>query len=282
MEYAVVSSVSAVHAKPFTKWPGGKRSLLPFILPLVPEKIGTYFEPFVGGGAVFFALKNEGRIRTAFINDTNRRLIVTYRGIKSDPEMVIAKLKRMKNDEEYFLRVRARKLSEKPVDTHATAAWMIYLNKTCFNGLYRVNKKNEFNVPFGYYVNPKICDAENIRACALALRGTTFGTQDFEAVTTTATKGDFVYYDPPYLQRVGNEFVAYGTDHFGLEDHVRLRDRALMLKEQGVHVMISNSGADPIRKLYASRAFKVHEVNGARTIGAHGSTRGTMPDLLIQ
>lgn len=269
-----------VGAKPPLKWPGGKRSLLPIILQHVPEKIRTFYEPFVGGGAVFFALKNEKRFKEAFINDTNKRLMKTYKAIKSDPELVIMKLKRMKNDKEFFLRTRARVLDES--DVHATAAWLIYLNKTCFNGLYRVNKKNEFNVPFGSYENPKICDAENIRACALALRNTTLTMLDFESCTSGANKGDFVYFDPPYLQRVGNEFVAYGTDHFGLEDHVRLRDKAQQLKERGVHVMISNSGAEPIRKLYARRGFKIHEVNGARTIGADGSTRGKLPDLLIQ
>lgn len=267
-------------ARPPVKHAGGKTSLLQTLLEHAPANIGTYYEPFLGGGALFFALKNEGRFKRAVLNDTNERLVTTFKAIKTDAELVLAKLRRMKNTEEYFLKVRER--FNRATDMYEVAALYIYLNKTCFNGLYRVNKKNEFNVPFGRYAAPKICDEENLIAVSAALRSTKLLSKDFQSVEMIGERGDFAYFDPPYLRRVGDEFVAYGTDHFGFEDHVRLRDHALMLKKRGVHVMISNSGADPVRKLYASRAFKIHEVKGARSIGAHASTRGTLPDLVIQ
>ncbi len=269
-------------ARPPVKHAGGKTSLLPILLEHVPKKFGTYYEPFVGGGALFFALKACGLFKHAVLNDTNKRLMTTFRAIKADPDGVIKKLSRMKNEDEFFYRVRAQKIDSPRYTPCDVAAWYIYLNKTCFNGLYRVNKKNEFNTPFGSYKNPKIVDAENLQACALAFKNTKFLSRDFQSVDLIGERGDFVYFDPPYLKRVGNEFVAYGSDHFGLADHERLRDHALMLKERGVHVMISNSGADPIRDLYKSKKFKIHEVKGVRTVGAHASTRGHMPDLLIQ
>lgn len=266
--------------RPFCKHAGGKTSLLATLLEHVPDDIGTYYEPFVGGGALFFALKNEGRIKTVVLNDTNERLIATFKALKSDAKRVITKLRRMKNDEEYFR--KAKKRFNVVTDLFETAALYIFLNKTCFNGLYRVNQKNEFNVPFGWYKNPTICDAENLQAVGMALKNTRLTSRDFQHADLMGKRGDFVYFDPPYLKRVGNEFVGYGTDHFGFGDHVRLRDHALVLKKRGVRVLISNSGADPVRKLYASKDFKVFEVKGARSVGAHASTRGTMPDLLIK
>jgi DNA adenine methylase len=205
--------------------------------------------------------------------------MTTYKAIKSDAEEVIRRLKRMKNVEDFFYRVRARKIDDK--DMYDIAAWYIYQNKTPFNGLYRVNKKNEFNAPFGSYKNPTICDAENLIACSAALRNTKLLSTQFHHVMGVAKKGDFVYLDPPYLQRVGNEFVSYGVEHFDLDAHTVLRDCATDLKERGVHVLISNSGADPIQELYSKPWFKVREVRGRRSVGAHASTRGTLPDLLI-
>lgn len=279
-------------ALPFLKWAGGKRSLLDQIFPFVPAKLGTYFEPFVGGGALFFALRSQGRIKRAQLSDINERLVRTYRALqgtrtRDTVESVIAKLVRKKNDKAFFLRERARKIDA--LDDTDVAAWMIYLNKTCFNGLYRVNAKNEFNVPFGDYANPRICDARNLRACAFALGGDEAGPGDvvvphshFDIACSRAKKGDFVYFDPPYLPRMGSEFTSYDASSFGIEEHTQLRDLALALKRKGVHVLVSNSGADDVRALYGSREFTLVEVKGKRSVGASSNSRTHAPDLLIR
>lgn len=277
-------------SKPFLKWAGGKRSLLPQLMPRVPVKFGTYHEPFVGGGALFFALSSAGRIGRARLNDINERLARTYRAIQGVRgvdlvEGIIYRLRRMKNDKAFFLKQRARAIDSE--DDVAVAAWMIYLNKTCYNGLYRVNQRGIFNAPFGAYENPQICDAMNLRACAWALGGdeggpgqVTISSLDFEQALAKVQRGDFVYLDPPYLPRSGVEFVGYDAKAFGIEEHRVLRDHALELKKRGAHVLISNSGADEVRELYAS-GFVLEEVRGKRSIGADASRRTHAPDLLI-
>lgn len=270
-------------AVPFIKWAGGKRTLLPTILDLAPKMCVRYCEPFLGGGAVFFAMKSEKRIaKRARLNDINGELADTYRAVRDDPASLISKLKShaKKHSEEYFYKQRAIRIEN--ASQTLIAARMIYLNRTCFNGLYRVNKSGEFNVPFGKYVNPKICDAENLAACADALTKTMITSFDFQQVVERDGygEGDFIYFDPPYLPRVGTEFTNYASTGFGLAEHVRLRDVALALKKRGAKVMISNSGADAVRDLYR-RGFKIHDVKGIRNVGAAGHTRGTMPDVLI-
>lgn len=267
---------------PFLKWAGGKRTLLPVILDLAPKACVNYFEPFLGGGSVFFALRGEGRIqKLAHLNDVNVELIATYRSVRDDTDAVIKKLKvhAKKHSKEYFYKQRSRKVDHEPVSV--IAARMIYLNRTCFNGLYRVNKAGEFNVPFGDYVNPKICDEENLRACASAAHKARFTSFDFEkASLDRAIEGDFVYFDPPYMPRLGSEFTSYAKGGFGIDEHIRLRDLALKLKARGVSVMISNSGAESVYELYR-RGFKIREVKGIRSVGADAATRGHMPDVLI-
>jgi len=267
------------NARPFCKYAGGKTSLLTELLRRMPERIGTYYEAFVGGGALFWALANEGRFKRAVLNDTNVRLMRTYSAIQRDAVAVAKRLRRMKNEESFFLRVRKKDIDREKDDV-ALAAWFIYLNRTCFNGLYRVNKADRFNVPFGRYKNPRICDEENLLACSEALSGVELMSGDFEVAMRRAKKGDFMYADPPYLPRSGEEFTAYGADGFGLRDHERLRDLALRLKDKGARVLISNSGADKVRELYA-RGFEIAEVKGDRRIGARSNWRTPAPDLLI-
>jgi DNA adenine methylase len=277
-------------AHPFLKFAGGKTALLLEILPRLPKKIKTYYEPFVGGGAVFFALAaEEGRFKRANISDTNTELISTYITLATDVEEIIERLKRhvKEHSEKYYYEVRA-------VDVYAglhpveRAARMIYLNRTCFNGLYRVNKLGRFNVPFGDYKNPTICDEGNLRAVSVALNekaGTNaFRTSivplDFEAATTGAKQGDAVYFDSPYVPvSATSNFTAYSKDGFGPEDQTRLRDCFARLDKRGVHVLLSNSDTPFVRKLY--KGFKIERVEAPRRINSKGGKRGNVGELLI-
>lgn len=262
-------------ARPFLKWAGGKTALLPEILLRLPKTIGTYYEPFVGGGAVFFALAAEKRFERAVLGDANAELIETYFSIKEDLETVIRRLKAHagKHSEEYFYKVRAN-------PGQYIAARMIYLNKTCFNGLYRVNSKGGFNVPFGKYTNPTICDEENLRAVSAVLRGVGLLPGDFERSTMRARRGDTVYFDCPYVPVSATaSFTAYTKGGFGPETQERLRDVAKRLVDRGVHVLLSNSDTPLVRYLY--RGFKIEEVQAPRRVNSKGGKRGNVGELLI-
>lgn len=261
--------------RPFLKWAGGKRALAPELLKFVPVQFGTYHEPFVGSGALFFTLKPHG----AVLYDTNLRLIRTWRAIRDDVEAVITRLGSYSYDKEFFLEMRKRDIDRE--SDAEVAAWFIYLNRTAYNGLYRVNRRNVFNVPFGRYSNPMICDADNLRACSKMLQGVKLLNADFADVLELAEYGDFVYFDPPYVPlSPTSSFTSYTTNGFGLEDHVRLRDVALALKRRGVSVMVSNSSTSFVRDLYAN-GFEIIEVLAPRSIGCKASSRGAATEVII-
>jgi len=262
--------------RPFLKWAGGKRQLLPALLEHRPRKFGRYFEPFLGGGALFFAL----RPASATLADVNRRLIRTYTGVRDDVEGVINLLKRYPHDEKFFYRLR-------DVDVDAlsdaeVASWLVYLNKTGYNGLYRVNRENRFNVPFGRYDNPTVCDVATLRACSAALASADLVVEDFERIGRRAGRGDFVYFDPPYAPLSATaSFTSYTSKGFGVDEQRRLRDLALALKNRGVHVLLSNSSAASVRDLY-SRGFEVHEVSATRMVNSKAGGRGAITELVIR
>ena len=262
--------------RPFVKWVGGKRQLLDRLVRYIPERFGTYHEPFVGGGALFFHLRPE----RACLSDSNERLIRTYRGLRDDPERVIELLREYPHDKEFFLEFRTRDIDASECDAEV-AAWFIYLNKTAYNGLYRVNSKNIFNVPFGDNKNPNICDADNIRACSRALQTAKLEVGDFETVLDRAKPRDFVYFDPPYVPlSVTSAFTSYTRDGFDMNDQVRLRDVALELKKRGVYVLLSNSSAPAVRELYAD--FELIEVRARRAVNCKVEGRGEVKELLIR
>ncbi|MBI2302400.1 MAG: DNA adenine methylase [Armatimonadetes bacterium] len=261
--------------RPFLKWVGGKRQILDALLRHVPEHYGRYHEPFVGGGALFFALQPE----RAVLSDENEWLIRTYRGVQRDVEAVITLLQGYPHEREFFESLRQVRIDEG--DDVAVAAWLIYLNKTGFNGLYRVNREGWYNVPFGSYRNPTICDAPNLRACAAALAGAELVRRDFMFVLEHAEPGDFVYFDPPYVPlSVTSNFTSYTRDGFTHHDQQRLRDVALELKSRGVKVLLSNSSAPLVQRLYAD-GFEVEEVSATRLINSKASGRGRIPELII-
>jgi DNA adenine methylase len=272
----VQQSLNGFHrSRPFIKWVGGKRHLLPALLKRIPLEYGAYHEPFLGGGALFFALAP----RSAVLSDSNARLVRTYCGVKSHVEAVIDALCDMTVSREFFEAQRAREIDG--TSDPELAAWFIFLNRTGYNGLYRVNRRGGFNVPFGRYVNPRICDAENLRACAQTLTRASLDVCDFEAVLNRARTGDLVYFDPPYIPISRSaDFTRYTPQQFGTADQRRLRDVALDLKRRGVHILLSNSAAPEVFALYGEH-FTIEIVEAPRFVNSDASGRGKIAETLI-
>jgi DNA adenine methylase len=250
--------------RPVLKWAGGKSSSLPHILERLPLEIETYYEPFIGGAAVFFALAREGRFKKAVLSDRNPELIDVYAGLKEDPESVIAVL------DEYPKKLA---LCERVART-------IFLNKTGYNGLYRVNSRGEFNVPFGRYKKPNYRDAENLRLASRALAGVKLVVQDFDEAIAKARKGDAVYFDPPYdpVSKTAS-FTAYHSVEFGRGDHERLKEAFERLVARGVSVVLSNSDTPFTNDLFAK--WKPKKIEVARPINSKATHRGAVRELLV-
>lgn len=265
-------------AKPFVKWAGGKKQLLVQLLAFSPSRFERYFEPFIGGGALFFKLHAEGRVKKSFLNDNNQELITAYQVIKENPSVLIEELSstRYKNDKDTFYKIR----SEEPKDRVKTIARMIYLNKTAFNGLYRLNLKGKFNVPFGRYTNPKILDKENLLAVSKALQTDEITCNDFKDAVKKARKGDFVYFDPPY-QPISetSSFTTYTGTPFTENDQKRLADCFKELDKKGCLLMLSNSYTSLIKNLY--KDFNQTTVMASRAISCKGEGRGKIKELVI-
>jgi DNA adenine methylase len=267
---------AAPSAKPFIKWVGGKRQLLPELSRHIPLEFGTYFEPFIGGGALFWHL----RPTSAVLADVNERLIRTYCGVRDSVDEIIRLLSSYPHDESFYYELRSVDIDTK--SDAEVAAWVIFLNKVGFNGLYRVNRKNGFNVPFGSHKNPTICDEPTLRACSAALTGVELVVADFEATVARAVSGDFVYFDPPYVPlSETSSFSSYTAGGFGMREQARLRDVALSLRARGVHVLLSNSSAGAVRELYGS-AFELAEVSATRMLNCKAARRGAVAELVIR
>lgn len=257
----------AVPTKPILKWAGGKTQMLGDLLPKVPSSYGRYIEPFFGGGAMFFALQPE----QAIIADSNPELINLYRQVANHVDDVICQLKKYENTQEMFYAVRGQDWTMLP--EAEAAARTIFLNKTCFNGLYRVNKKGQFNVPFGKYKNPKICDEEGLKAASAALKKAEIVCGDYLLVLEHyAQPGDFVFLDPPYLPiSEYSDFKRYTKEQFYEEDHVELAKMVKTLHERGCHVILTNSNHPLVHELYAP--FTIDVIQTKRHISCNGSTR---------
>jgi len=270
------SPSASLEARPFLKWAGGKRQLSKEILSLLPKTFGTFHEPFLGGGAIFFGLSP----KAAVLSDRNERLIRAYRGIRSSVEEVINILKTFRNDKPFFLAMR-RRLVDSGSDAEV-AAWMIFLNKTGFNGLYRVNSRNEFNVPFAANKGARFCDEDNLRACSAALAPADLRCEDFEAVLDRAKPADIVYFDPPYVPlSITSYFTSYTSRGFEMKDQVRLRDVAVELRNRGVFVLVSNSSAPVVRELYETH-FECVPTSALRLVNSDPKGRGRITELLIK
>ena len=272
---------------PFVKWAGGKGSLLSEITSRIPygprgRTFVRYIEPFVGAGALFFWIRRSFPALDCLIADSNEELINAYRAIRDDVERVVAKLETHQalHSEEHYYGVRRAS----PREPAERAARFIYLNRTCYNGLYRVNRRGAFNVPIGRYHRPRIVDRENLLAVGTALRGVGIEAADFERATESAGPGDLVYMDPPYhpLSETSG-FTSYTPGGFGLEEQRRLARVFEKLSRRNAFVILSNSGSDLVRELYESLEPRprIDEVGVARPINSKGKSRGPVPELLI-
>lgn len=271
---------STTPARPFLKWAGGKRQLLPELIKRVPKTFKNYHEPFLGGGALFFELAAASRLKKQIhLSDLNEELINAFLVVQNNVEELIRALKRHVHNAEYFYRIR--KATPKRLGAVARASRLIYLNKTCFNGLYRVNSKGEFNVPFGRYKNPKICDEENLRLCSKALQGVTLRCQPFDAVLIQARAGDLIYFDPPYhpVSKTAN-FSAYEKSGFGTAEHRRLEEVFTALGKKKCFVMLSNSQTDFTRELF--KEHKVEMVAATRSVNSKASGRGRVEEIIVR
>ncbi len=275
---------NTVKAKPFVKWVGGKRQHIAqfhekhLLLPgKFNQAINTYYEPFVGGGAVFFDVLPE----KAVLSDMNIELVTTYNVIKSDVEKLILSLKEHIYEKDYFLELRAKDIGK--LNDIEVASRFIYLNRTGFNGLYRVNRSGQFNVPFGSYKNPVICDEGNLRAVSKTLNNVSILHQDYKHVLETAQSGDFIYFDPPYfpVSRTAS-FTSYTAGSFLEKEQIELRDTFVELHKRGCFVMLSNSDTPFINELYADiGGVTIHKVSAGRAINSKGSGRGKITEVVV-
>ncbi len=266
--------------RPFLKWAGGKRQLLPELRRYYPEDIACYYEPFLGAGAVLFDLQP----KRAVVNDVNRELINTYRVIKSDVEALISDLSGHRNDKDYYYQIRDLDRTEayQQLTDVERASRIIFLNRTCFNGLFRVNSRGHFNVPFGFYKNPKILDEVLLRAISHYLNGNdiVLANVDFEEALQDATEGDFVYLDPPYDPVSDtSSFTGYHLDGFGRDHQIRLKSVMDDLSRRGCRVLLSNSATDFIKALY--HEYRMEIIGATRAINSDASRRGKVDEVLV-
>jgi len=298
------SREDAQFVRPLLKWAGGKRQLLPAFRRFYPREFGTYFEPFVGSGAVFFDLHSARALerRRVVLTDSNRDLVGCYRMVRDDPAGVVATLERLahghaaENERHYyavrdeFNRRRCQLPTRAIAYTPDLAAMLIYLNRTGFNGLFRLNGDGRFNVPAGRYVRPRIFDPDHVFAISriLSRRGVSIGLSRFDRVLRKAERGDFVYFDPPYAPVSATaRFTAYTAAPFTLADHRRLRDVAAALAHRECHVMVSNSSAPAIASLYAedptiaAAGLRLYHLPARRAINSRADARGQVTELLL-
>ncbi len=264
---------------PLVKWVGGKRQLMYELLNNMPKSYNRYYEPFVGGGALFFELQPDN----GYISDMNEELINFYSVVRDNVDELIASLKKHEITKEYFLKIRNMDRTEKynQVSNVEKASRFIYLNRTCFNGMYRVNSQGQFNVPFGHYKNPRILDEYNLLNCSRLLKRTQVKCGDFSHILSIVKKGDFVYLDPPYVPlSETSSFTSYTKDGFDIEMQFKLRNVCDELNSKGVMFMLSNSDTNVVKELYAE--YEIKKVYAKRHINANGYGRGKISEILVR
>lgn len=267
--------------KPFLQWVGGKREMISQYKPYFPKKYKKYFEPFLGGGAMFFELLPS----KAFLNDNNQELFRTYKGVRDTPDDVIDALNLLKERHSKELYTEIRGLDRKynlfnEFQNYEIAARMIYLNQTCFNGIYRVNKKGQFNVPIGSSLNRLISDQVVIKKVSRVLKKANIMCEDFQSSLKEVKRNDFVYFDPPYYPvSKYSDFNRYTKEKFYKEDQIRLKEEIDKLTKKGIYVMLSNSDCEFIRDLY--KDYTIHTAQSGRTLNSKKDKRGKVSEVFI-
>lgn len=266
-------------AEPFVKWAGGKSRFLGAYDSLLPSHFETYHEPFMGGASVFFFLRHIGRTERAILSDINPELVHLYRTVRDDVERLIAELMTYRYDREFYYAVRS--LSPAKMSPVARAARMLYLNRTCFNGLYRTNRAGQFNVPIGRYDNPVICNASNLRNVHRVLQGTEIQRWSYETVLEVAQPGDFLYMDPPFEPVSASAAPPSGVEEVFNESHQgRLYEIFRLLDRRGCLVMLSTTSTNISRQLYSG--FDIRELQGHRAGRRGGGRRGRPAELVVR
>ena len=275
-----------VTPKPFVKWAGGKRQLIPILNENLPKTFGTYFEPFLGGGALLFNMLTERNDQKCSISDLNSDLVLSYTAIRDKIDDLIISLKNheknyQKNSKEYYYSIR----ESNPRSEIEKTSRLIFLNRTCFNGLYRVNSKGKFNVPLGKYTNPNIVNEENLRSVSNILRSSrvSIKCRDFEAILRDAKKNDLVYFDPPY-QPVSDtaNFTSYTNKDFTYDDLNRLVELCMKLDSKGCKVLLSNSNSQEVTDMFTANPWKIFKIKANRSINSNSKKRTGHFELLIK
>ena len=267
-----------INVKPFVKWVGGKTQLLPKLTSRIPDYFFRYFEPFIGGGALFFHLQPE----QSTLIDINEELTNAYRVIKYKTDELIADLRKHIYEKDYYYQIRNvdRTKEYKHWSDVRRASRLVYLNRTCFNGLYRVNSRGEFNTPIGRYKNPKIVDEINLKACSQALQRAEIINSSFLEVEERVSSNDFVYFDPPYAPlNATSNFTGYSQKGFDNQMQLKLRDLCDRLNKKGVRFMVSNSNVPLILDLYQD--YKIESIYASRAINSKGNKRGKIPEVIV-
>ena len=276
---AVVLEKLEKETYPIVKWVGGKRQLMFELLKNMPKSYNRYFEPFIGGGALFFELQPEN----AYISDMNDELINLYSVVRDNVYELISDLNKHEVSKEYFLEIRNLDRTDeyKNLSDVQRASRFIYLNRTCFNGLYRVNSQGQFNVPYGNYKNPRIVDENNLLNCSELLKNTEIKCADFSEILTKVKKGDFVYFDPPYVPlNETSSFTSYTKDGFDMDMQFKLREVCDELDSMGVMFMLSNSDTKFVNELYSN--YEIKKVFASRAVNANAEGRGKITEVLVR
>ena len=276
---AVVLEQLKSETYPIVKWVGGKRQLMFELIKNMPKSYNRYFEPFIGGGALFFELQPE----QAYISDMNEELINLYSVVRDNIYELIKDLSKHEVSKEYFLEIRNIDRTEQYTELSDVerASRFIYLNRTCFNGMYRVNSQGQFNVPFGHYKNPRIIDENNLLNCSELLKKTEIKCADFSEILTKVKKGDLVYFDPPYVPlNETSSFTSYTKDGFDIDMQFKLRDVCDELDSIGVKFLLSNSDTKLVNQLYEN--YNIKKVFASRQINANADGRGKITEVLVR
>ena len=276
---AVVLEKLEKETYPIVKWVGGKRQLMFELLKNMPKSYNRYFEPFIGGGALFFELQPEN----AYISDMNEELINLYSVVRDNVCELVSDLNKHEVSKEYFLEIRNLDRTDeyKNLSNVQRASRFIYLNRTCFNGLYRVNSQGQFNVPFGNYKNPRIVDKNNLLNCSELLKNTEIKCADFSEILTKVKKSDFVYFDPPYVPlNETSSFTSYTKDGFDMDMQFKLKEVCDELDSMGVMFMLSNSDTKFVNKLYSN--YEIKKVFASRAVNANAEGRGKITEVLVR